>query len=140
MSDMKLAFEMRRICLSLADILPARLIKGPQRNIKRFRTIRTSIKEAGMVEPLVVFPQKGMAGKYCGMSASDSALRRLKKFSSPSSLPTAVTMITSFASQSLAFLTMSFCFWLSRLKVLITLSALVWLFFLSASVSRSFRC
>jgi ParB-like chromosome segregation protein Spo0J len=64
MSDMKLAFEMRRICLSLADILPARLIKGPQRNIKRFRTIRTSIKEAGMVEPLVVYPQKGMAGKY----------------------------------------------------------------------------
>ena len=29
MSDMKLAFEMGRIRLSLADILPARLIKGP---------------------------------------------------------------------------------------------------------------
>ena len=40
MSDMKLAFEMGRIRLSLADILPARLIKAPQHNIKRFRTIR----------------------------------------------------------------------------------------------------
>jgi len=60
MSDMKLAFEMGRIRLSLADILPARLIKGSQHNIKRFRTIRTSIKEVGMVEPLVVYPQKGM--------------------------------------------------------------------------------
>jgi ParB/RepB/Spo0J family partition protein len=64
MSDIKLAFEMGRIRLSLADILPARLIKAPQHNIKRFRTIRTSIKEVGMVEPLVVYPQKGMPGKY----------------------------------------------------------------------------
>ena len=64
MSDIKLAFEMGRIRLSLADILPARLIKAPQHNIKRFRTIRASIKEVGLVEPLVVYPQKGMPGKY----------------------------------------------------------------------------
>jgi hypothetical protein len=64
MNDLKLAFEMRRIRLPLADILPARLIKDPQSNIKRFRTIRASIKEVGMIEPLVVYPQKGMAGKY----------------------------------------------------------------------------
>jgi hypothetical protein len=61
---MKLAFEMGRIRLSLADILPARLIKAPQHNIKRFRTIRASIKEVGLVEPLVVYPQKGIPGKY----------------------------------------------------------------------------
>jgi len=64
MSDVKLAFEMRRIQLSLADILPARLIKDPQSNIKRYRTIRASIKEVGMIEPLVVYPHKGAAGKY----------------------------------------------------------------------------
>ena len=48
----------------LADILPARQIKDPQKNISRYRTIRDSIKEVGMVEPLVVYPQKGAAGKY----------------------------------------------------------------------------
>src|ERR1043166_2585438 len=64
MSDVKLAFEMRRIHLPLGDLLPARLIKDAQNNIKRFRTIRASIKEVGMIEPLVVFPQKGAAGKY----------------------------------------------------------------------------
>ena len=64
MNEAKLAFELRRIRLSLADILPARLIKDPQANIKRFRTIKASIKEVGLIEPLVVFPQKGAAGKY----------------------------------------------------------------------------
>jgi hypothetical protein len=64
MSDVKLAFEMRRIHLPLADLLPARLMKDAQSNIKRFRTIKASIKEVGMIEPLVVYPQKGAAGKY----------------------------------------------------------------------------
>ena len=65
MSDMKLAFEMGRIRLSLADILPARLIKGSQHNIKRFRTIRASIKEVGMVEPLVVYPLSAAKPNGC---------------------------------------------------------------------------
>jgi len=61
--DIKLGFEMRKIRLSLSDILPVRQVKD-QHNIKRYRTIRSSIKEVGLVEPLVVYPQKGTAGKY----------------------------------------------------------------------------
>jgi ParB-like chromosome segregation protein Spo0J len=64
MNDVKLAFEMRKIRLLLTDILPTRLIKDPQNNIKRFRTIRESIKEVGIIEPLAVYPQKGATGKY----------------------------------------------------------------------------
>ncbi|MGN6644537.1 MAG: plasmid partitioning protein RepB C-terminal domain-containing protein [Verrucomicrobiota bacterium] len=64
MSEMKLAFEMRRIRLALADILPVRQFKDPQNNIKRYRTIRASIKEVGLIEPLMVYPQKGASGKY----------------------------------------------------------------------------
>src|SRR6266700_915896 len=63
MSDMKLAFEMRRISLPLVDLLPSRLMKDAQ-NIKGFRTIKSTIKEVGLIEPLVVYPQKGAAGKY----------------------------------------------------------------------------
>lgn len=48
----------------LTDILPTRLINDPASNIKRYRTIRSSIKEVGMIEPLMVFPQKGTDGKY----------------------------------------------------------------------------
>jgi hypothetical protein len=64
MNDPKLTFEMKKIQLALADLLPVRLIKDPQNNIKRYRTIRASIKEVGLIEPLVVYPQKGTAGKY----------------------------------------------------------------------------
>ena len=64
MSDMKIGFEMRRVQIALADILPVRHVKDPQDNIKRYRTIRASIKEVGLIEPLVVYPQKGMPGKY----------------------------------------------------------------------------
>ena len=61
---MKIGFELRRVRIALADILPVRHVKDPQDNIKRYRTIRASIKEVGLIEPLVVYPQKGAPGKY----------------------------------------------------------------------------
>jgi hypothetical protein len=64
MSDIKVGFEMRKIRLSLGAILPVRQVKDPQKNIRRYQTIRTSIKEVGLVEPLVVHPHKDTAGTY----------------------------------------------------------------------------
>lgn len=64
MNGGKLAFEMKRVRVAPTDILPVRMIKDPQSNIERYRTIRSSIKEVGMIEPLVVYPQKGSTGKY----------------------------------------------------------------------------
>jgi hypothetical protein len=64
MNELKLAFEMNEIRLLLTDILPTRLITDPASNIKRYKTIRASIKEVGMIEPLMVYPQKGTVGKY----------------------------------------------------------------------------
>jgi len=64
MSDLKIGFEMRKIVVPLSDILPLRQVNDPQSNIKRYRTIRASIKEVGLIEPLVVYPQKGSPGKY----------------------------------------------------------------------------
>ena len=64
MSDVKIGFEMRKIMVPLSDILPVRQVNDPQSNIRRYRTIRASIKEVGLIEPLVVYPQKGSPGKY----------------------------------------------------------------------------
>ena len=64
MSEVKLGFEVGKRRIPLADILPVRQIKDPYNNIKRYRAIRASIKEVGMIEPLVVHPQKGAPGKY----------------------------------------------------------------------------
>jgi len=64
MSEPKLGFEMRKIRFSLAVILPVRQVKDSQKKVTRYRTILSSVKEVGLVEPLVVYPQKGAAGKY----------------------------------------------------------------------------
>ncbi|MCI0748841.1 MAG: ParB N-terminal domain-containing protein [Verrucomicrobia subdivision 3 bacterium] len=64
MTDVKIGFEMRKILLPLAAILPVRQMKNPQKNIRRYKTIRASIKEVGLVEPLVVHPQKDGPGTY----------------------------------------------------------------------------
>lgn len=74
MTQMKLGFELRKLRLPLSDILPVRQVKEPQKNIRRYRTIRESIKEVGMIEPLVVHPQKGAPGKYLLL---DGHLRQL---------------------------------------------------------------
>jgi ParB-like chromosome segregation protein Spo0J len=62
MSTAKIGFEMRKIRLALDAILPVRQIKDPQKHV-RYKTIRDAIKEVGLVEPLMVHPQKG-EGKY----------------------------------------------------------------------------
>jgi len=64
MSDAKIGFEMRKIRLLLTVILPVRQVKDPQKNVRRYKTIRESIKEVGLVEPLMVHPQKDKSGTY----------------------------------------------------------------------------
>jgi ParB-like chromosome segregation protein Spo0J len=60
----KIGFELRKIRLGLADILPMRQIKSPGKRVHRYETILVSLREVGLVEPLVVYPQKKMPGKY----------------------------------------------------------------------------
>jgi ParB-like chromosome segregation protein Spo0J len=64
MSEPKVGFEMRRIRLSLDDLLPVKHYKNPEENFRRYRTIRDSIKEVGMIEPLMVYPGNGSSKKY----------------------------------------------------------------------------
>ena len=64
MNDMKIAFEMQKIRLSLSVILPVRQIKNAQKNIRRYKTIRDSIKEVGLIEPLMVYPQRDQSGTF----------------------------------------------------------------------------
>jgi hypothetical protein len=64
MNEAKIGFEMRRVRLLLENILPVRQIKDPQKTARRYKTILVSIKEVGLVEPLVVHPQKDAPGKY----------------------------------------------------------------------------
>lgn len=62
MSDPKLGFEPERFTVPLDRILPIRLIKDPNKTVRRYRAIFNSIKEKGVIEPFIVFPQTG--GRY----------------------------------------------------------------------------
>ena len=64
MNEMKIGFEMRKILLALEDISPMRQIKDLHKGVMRYKKILASIKEVGLVEPLVVYPQKDAPGKY----------------------------------------------------------------------------
>jgi len=64
MTDAKIGFEMRKIRVPLAVILPVRQVKDPEKTVHRYKTIRASINEVGLVEPLMVHPQKGGDGTY----------------------------------------------------------------------------
>lgn len=64
MSEIKLGFEMRRVRLSLDDILPVRQFKAEGKHVPRYASVLVALKEVGLVEPLVVHPQKDVPGKY----------------------------------------------------------------------------
>ena len=57
----KSAFDPTPIILPLDKILPVRQLKDGEKNLGRFRTIVASIRVVGLLEPLVVHPQKGRA-------------------------------------------------------------------------------
>ena len=62
-NEMRLGFEMKTKELSLELILPIRKIKSPH-NLRRYQAIVKSIREVGMIEPLVVHPQKDKSGTF----------------------------------------------------------------------------
>jgi ParB-like chromosome segregation protein Spo0J len=55
---------MRKIRLPLNDILLVREVKDLDMGVQRYKAIVMSLKEIGLVEPLVVLPQKGNSRKY----------------------------------------------------------------------------
>lgn len=58
MNNGKIAFEMQKQEVDVAKLLPTKVIKNHQ-NIRRFKAIVDSLPELGLIEPLMVYPQKG---------------------------------------------------------------------------------
>ncbi len=60
----KAAFEAQGILLPIADILPMRLIAEPVKRTRKYARIAASIREIGLVEPLVVARDHNVPNKY----------------------------------------------------------------------------
>lgn len=59
----KLAFDPQPILLPLEKILPVRQLRDLEKNLVWFQTILASVRAVGLLEPLIVHPQKG-SGLY----------------------------------------------------------------------------
>src|SRR4051794_40236059 len=57
--SLKMAFQLKVFTLPLSSIVPRRTLTEQIIKSTVFRQIRASIKEVGVIEPLVVFPQDG---------------------------------------------------------------------------------
>jgi ParB-like chromosome segregation protein Spo0J len=60
----KKAFRVEGVSLKLADIAPSKQLKPYVRSSRKYKQIAASIAEVGIIEPLVVYPLNGGAGKY----------------------------------------------------------------------------
>jgi ParB-like chromosome segregation protein Spo0J len=60
----RLGFEGRSIEIPIDSILPIRQVKPTELCQSKYRAVLASIKAIGLVEPLVVFPNKGTKGTY----------------------------------------------------------------------------
>jgi len=58
------AFEMTGVTLSLSAICPIRQIKPNDHAFGKYKSVLASIREVGVIEPLIVYPQKGKPGTY----------------------------------------------------------------------------
>jgi len=57
-------FQFERLTLQLSQLLPVRHLSDPEKKVTRYRSIVSSIREVGVIEPLMVYPQKGKDGVY----------------------------------------------------------------------------
>jgi len=65
MSDrVRAAFALDGVTLPLSAIHPIRQVKAIDHAFGKYRAVLSSIKEVGVIEPLVVFPQRGAKGAY----------------------------------------------------------------------------
>lgn len=64
MSNPIVGFKFERLTVSLSRLLPVRHMSDPDKKITRYRSIISSIREIGVIEPLMVYPQNGKDDTY----------------------------------------------------------------------------
>jgi hypothetical protein len=64
MNTVKAAFLLDTIRLPLAKILPSGKLKPGIESTPRYKVIEASVREVGIIEPLVVYPELGKSGTH----------------------------------------------------------------------------
>ena len=64
MKSVHAAFNLDGVTLPLSAIHPIRQVKPTDHAWGKYRSMLASIREVGVIEPLIVHPQKGARGSY----------------------------------------------------------------------------
>ena len=59
-----LAFDPQGIVIPITSILPLKQIKTPIRSSQKYQQVLASVREVGIIEPLIVFPQAGKSDSF----------------------------------------------------------------------------
>lgn len=62
--SVRLAFESVGLIVPVADLLPLKQVKETVKSHPKYRQVLSSVREVGIIEPLIVFPQDGGTGAY----------------------------------------------------------------------------
>lgn len=81
----RIGFERRGFEIPISSILPIRQIKPSDGCFGKYRAVLASIKSVGLVEPLVVFPNKGSKGTFLLLDGH-MRLKALQEIGSPTAL------------------------------------------------------
>ena len=59
-----IGFDPQGVIVPIPSLLPLKQLKPALKNSHKYQQVLSSVREVGIVEPLVVFPQKGKTGMY----------------------------------------------------------------------------
>ena len=62
--QISMGFDPNGLLVPIANILPLKKLRPSLQATRKFQQVLASVKELGIIEPLIVFPQKGNAGGY----------------------------------------------------------------------------
>ena len=60
----RVGFNPRGVTIPIINILPVKQLKPIVKASQKYRQILSSVREVGIIEPLIVFPQNGNSGTY----------------------------------------------------------------------------
>src|ERR1035441_2134527 len=62
--QVRVGFNPRGMTIPIVNILPAKQLKPIVKASQKYHQILSSVREVGIIEPLIVFPQNGNSGTY----------------------------------------------------------------------------
>ena len=62
--QVSIAFNAQGLLVPITNILPLKQVKPVMRSSQKYQQVLSSVREVGIIEPLIVFPHNGQSDTY----------------------------------------------------------------------------